>query len=310
MLESGIVAFGFTDRSTLMVRIFSDSSCDISDELLAARQITRIPFYVSFDQVEYSKEIEEISLAEFYKRLTSEKIFPKTSLPTIEDYCRHFRSAVKNGDDVLCICITPLFSGSFQSATNAKDLILEDYPNAKIRIVNSMQATGAQGLTVLAAADMRDAGFSLDEIAAKLGTLVTTSRIIFTVGTLEYLRRGGRIGKVSALAGSLLHIQPLIELYDGELMPYGTVRGRKKALHRIVEITGEYFEKNELSFEDYTFGVISGESAMEECLQVRIALEALTGQMVTLDPFSVGVTIGTYTGPDPVGITFIRKYNS
>ena len=293
-----------------MIRIFSDSSCDLSDDLLTARQITRIPFYVSFDQVEYRKEIEEISLSEFYKTLTSQKIFPKTSLPTIEDYCRHFKSAVKNGDDVLCICITPLFSGSFQSASNAKELVLEDYPNARIRIVNSMQATGAQGLTVLAAADMRDAGLSLDEIAARLAELVTTSRIIFTVGTLEYLRRGGRIGKVSALAGSLLHIQPLIELYDGELMPYGTVRGRKKALHRIVEITEEYFAKNRLSYNDYTFGVIHGENAHEESGNVRATLEELIGRKIELPTFSVGVTIGTYTGPDPIGITFIRKFNA
>ncbi|MDD3337734.1 MAG: DegV family protein [Lachnospiraceae bacterium] len=290
-------------------QIFSDSSCDTDGALLKEMGVIRIPFYVSFDQVNYEKEIEEISLERFYERLTSEKIFPKTSLPSVADYRQHFEQAIKRGKDVLCICITSKFSGSFQSAITAKTLLEEKYPEASIYIVNSLQATGGQGLTVLEAAKMQIAGYSIEDNYNTLNKLSDTSRIMFTVGTLEYLERGGRVGKAKSLAGSLLSLKPLIELYDGELMPYGTVRGRKRSLDRPIDMLREYFEKRKENYQDYTFGIISGYSSEDEAVVFKKKIEELIGHPIDLPYFQVGVTIGTYTGPDPVGVCFIRKFD-
>ena len=117
-------------------RIFSDSSCDLTQELLDQYNITTIPFYVSFDQETYQKEIIDISIPNFYHRLTTEKVYPKTSLPSVEDYCDKFEEAILAGYDVLCLNITLKFSGSHQSAMNAKSILEEKYPKSNIEVVD------------------------------------------------------------------------------------------------------------------------------------------------------------------------------
>lgn len=290
--------------------IISDSSCDLSDPLLEELDVRVIPFYVSFDQKIYRRERKELSLEVFYRRLTSEKIFPKSSMPSIGDYCDAFQAAIADGyREICCITITAKFSGSFNAASDAREIIMEDYPDVDIRIVDSYQATGGQGITVYEACRMRAAGYSFADTVRRLIELRDTSRIMFMVGTLEYLSRGGRVGKAAAVGANLLNLNPLIELYDAELQAYGTARGRKKAMKKVIEMVSDYFKKNKLSYDDYDFGVCKGHSSGADAEIVKANLEKLVGKKLTIPDFHVGVTIGTYTGPDPVGITFIRKYN-
>lgn len=291
------------------IQIYTDSSCDTPDVILKKHDIIRIPFYVSFDKEHYYKEIEELSIADFYHKLTTEKIYPKTSLPSVQDYLNHFIDALEKDMDILCICLTAKFSGSFQSAMTAKSILLEDYPDAKIVVFNSYQATSCQGLTVLQGAYMREAGYSLEQIEEKLNVLKDTSRIMFTVGTLEYLQRGGRIGKVSSIAGTMLNLKPLITLKDGELIPYGTIRGRNKALTKVISMVQEYFEQTSESYEDYDFVITTGTS-IEESEKMRAELESLIGKKIEYPIFTIGVTIGTNTGPDAVGCCFIKKFSA
>lgn len=291
------------------IQIFTDSSCDTPDVILKQHDIIRIPFYVSFDKEHYYKEIEELSIADFYHKLTTEKIYPKTSLPSVQDYLNHFIDALEKDMDILCICLTAKFSGSFQSAMTAKSILLEDYPDAKIVVFNSYQATSCQGLTVLQGAYMKETGYSLEQIEEKLNVLKDTSRIMFTVGTLEYLQRGGRIGKVSSIAGTMLNLKPLITLKDGELIPYGTIRGRNKALTKVISMVQEYFEQTSESYEDYDFVITTGTS-IEESEKMRTELESLIGKKIEYPIFTIGVTIGTNTGPDAVGCCFIKKFSA
>ncbi len=290
-------------------QIFTDSSCDIPDTVLKQYNIVRIPFYVSFDMEHYYKEIEELSIADFYQRLAAEKIYPKTSLPSVQDYLNHFKDAIEKNMDILCFCLTAKFSGSYQSAMTAKSILLEDYPEADIVVFNSCQATSCQGLTVLQGAYMKEAGFTLEETEAKLLNIRSTSRIMFTVGTLEYLQRGGRIGKVSSLAGTMLNLKPLITLKDGELIPYGTIRGRNKALAKTIAMVKEYFDETNESYDDYDFVVTTGTS-FEEAEKVKAELEELIGRKITYPNFTIGVTIGTNTGPDAIGCCFIKKFDA
>ncbi len=290
-------------------QIFSDSSCDVSFDILEEHNITLIPFYVSFDQEKYYKEHFELTNDEFYEKLTSEKIFPKTSLPSVQDYITHFKTALDAGSDVLCICITTKFSGSHQSAVTAKQILEEEYPDADIRVINSILATGAQGLLVLQAAYMKEAGYPLDQNARKLDELKQSARITFTVGTLEYLQKGGRIGKVASLAGTILNLKPLIQLKDAELIPYGTIRGRLKSLDKVVEMAKEHFEAAGESYDDYDFALLYG-TEEKDIRKIQDKLEQLIHRKISYPLFRIGVTIGTYTGPDAVGISFIKKFNA
>ena len=288
-------------------QIFSDSSCDIPNDLIDKYKIHVIPYYVTFDQENYFKEHEEISNETFYQKLAT-RVFPKTSLPSVQDYMNAFQKAIDAGKDVLCFCLTAKFSGSYQSAVNAKLMLEEDYPDAKIVIIDSIQATAGEGLVVLQAAYMQEAGYSLEQLVEKIEQIKDTSRIMFTVDSLEYLQKGGRIGKVTSLAGTMLNLKPMIVLKEAELMPYSNIRGRKKALEKIVAMVAEYFEEHNESYEDYDF-CMANATTLEETKMVQEKLEALIGRKLTYPVFQIGVTIGTYTGPGALGICFIKKFD-
>ena len=289
-------------------QIISDSACDIPAELTRRYRIRVVPFYVTFNQKTYLKEHEEIGITEFYSILNEGRIIPKTSLPSVQDYMDIFQACLDHGDDILCFCITSKFSGSYQSAVNAREILLEDYPDARIEVIDTTLVTATQGLLVLEAAKMREAGYRLDEVLEHLPALIESSRIMFTVDTLEYLQKGGRIGKVSALAGNVLNLKPMIVVRDGELMPYGNVRGRKKSLKQEIDMVQEFFNENRLNYDDYEFCVDCTDFDSPDVAYIKDRLEKLIGRELELPLFHVGVTIGTYTGPNTVGCCFIRKF--
>ncbi|HOA81477.1 MAG TPA: DegV family protein [Defluviitaleaceae bacterium] len=285
--------------------IISDSSCDIPDSVVEEYNIKLIPYYVSFDQENYYKERFELSIKDFYDRLRNDKVFPKTSLPSVEDYINAFTPFIKEGKGIICFCLTSKFSGSYQSAINAKNILIEEYPDAKIEVINSIQATGGQGLVVLQAAKMQKANYSMEKIVEKIETLKETARITFFVDTLEYLEKGGRIGKVSALIGGVLNFKPLIVVRNGELIPYGKIRGRKKALRKIIEMAEEIINDD---YSNYDFCIAQSDCA-EEAEWLREMLEKEWNIKIEYPFFDIGTTIGTNTGPDVIGICFIKKFD-
>lgn len=288
-------------------QIFSDSSCDLPIEIVNEYNIRFVPFYITFDQENYFKEHEEISNEEFYGKL-AEHVFPKTSLPSVQDYMNAFQEAIKAGKDVLCFCLSSKFSGSYQSAVNAKSMLEDDFPDANIVIVDSIQATAGQGLVVLQAAYMKNAGYTLEQAAEKLEELKNTARIMFTVDSLEYLQKGGRVGKAKSLAGTMLNLKPMIVLKEAELMPYSNVRGRKKALDKVIAMVDEYFKESNEKYEDYDFAIANA-TTIDETRMVQEKVEALTGVKFKYPVFQIGVTIGTYTGPGALGVCFIKKFD-
>jgi len=289
--------------------IFTDSSCDTPGDILIRHGVTRIPFYISFDQISYFREIEEMPVDRFYAKLASARPLPKTSLPSVQDYISAFTPVLQAGSDILCVCLSSLFSGSYQAAMNAKRILKEEHPEAQIIIVDSRQATSGQGLVVLQAAAMREAGISIEKNAEKLSVLCETACIMFTVGSLTYLQMGGRIGKAASLAGSILNLKPLIQMRQGELFPYGTIRGRRKSLDKILTMTQEHFTDSHLSFKEFDFVVTTG-MTVTEAEKTKTAVEHLIGREIPYPVFQIGVTIGTNTGPDAVGICFIRRFDT
>lgn len=289
-------------------QLFSDSSCDLPESLLQEYHIKLIPFYVSFDQENYYKENLDITNELFYKTLTSKKIFAKSSLPSVQDYIAMFKEALNDGNDILCLCLTQKFSGSYQSALSAKHILEEKYPESTISIIDSIQATGGQGVLLLQLTAMKEAGLSLEEAVHKVNLLKHTARIMFTLNTLEYLNKGGRIGKVVSLARDLFDLKPLIQLKEAELIPYSNIRGRKKSLDKVFEMMTEYFNETDDSPSDYEFCILNA-TTMDDAYYLEKKTEQFLGRKLTYPIFQIGITIGTYTGAGAIGICFVKKYD-
>lgn len=289
-------------------QIFSDGACDIELEELEKLNVKTIPFYISFNGSDYYKELTELSLDTFFKKVINEHVFPKTSLPSIEDYINAFTPSIKEGKDIICFTITNSLSGSVQSAENAKSILLEDYPDAKIYIINSLLATGAQALLIKEAVKMRDNNYDVDKVYEICEKLKETARIIFMVGTLEHLEKGGRIGKLASLSGSIFNIKPLIILENGEIRVGGVARGRKKGISKLVAICKEHFEKSGESIDDYIFK-IGTSNTPDETQVFKTELVNSCGSMNFESDFQIGATISSHTGPDTIGLCFIKAYD-
>lgn len=287
-------------------KLIADSSCDLTPELLKIFQIDVVPFYITLNGIDYLKEGVDISQKDFFEFLIASATPSKTSLPSIADYTAAFEPYLKQGTDIICICLTAKFSGSYQSAVNAANILSEEYPQREIIVVDSRLATGSQGLLAIEAARMAQANFSAQEALSKINRLRETSYLAFTVDNLEHLQRGGRIGKASALIGSLLNIKPIITLANGELIPHSKVRGRKKALNQISSIIADFIGNNQ---EEYRFSVLGfeGTGDAEEMWQ---SFSRHTGIAEPDFVCNIGATIGTHSGPTATGITCIKKYTA
>lgn len=292
-------------------QIITDGSCDLGQEIPRQAGITVVPFYVTFDGQNYRKEIEEISVREFYQLMVDHPDqFPKSSLPSVQDYVDAFTPFLKEGKDVICLCITIKFSGSYNSAKTAAELLEEEYPNQRIAVIDTTVDTVLQGLLVLEVLRMQQAGFSFEETLERIERIKPTGRIIFTVGNYEYLIHGGRIGKVMGTAASTLGIRPLIMLREGEIFPIGIARNRKKSMKRLIEQTKEHFSKIGESPDDYQIVVGYGydyQEAVEFRDQLLTSLKTYSN-ITDIDIYQIGATIGVHTGPYPIGLGLLRKY--
>ena len=285
-------------------KIISDSACDLPKEIKEKYDIQLAPFSVTFDTVHYAKENIDITPHEFYIQIMNNSQYPKTSLPSIQDYMDIAEEILKQGQDILCFSLSSKFSGSYQSAQNARNILLEAYPERQMIVIDSIQATGGQGLVVYEAARMRDAGLSIQETKEKIEMLKQTAKINFTLDSLDYLQKGGRIGKADALAGTILNIKPIIVVENGELIPYAKVRGLKKALRTIVDKTTAEIGENK---EQYQICLIKA-SRDDDISFVKEILESEYGFTIMEPMFDIGVTICAHTGHTPFGICYVKKY--
>ena len=294
-----------------LFHIISDGSCDLPTELTEEKNITVVPFYVSFDEGHYLKEKEEIGIREFYQQMIDRKgVYPKSSMPSTQDYVDVFLPCAEKGEPVICICITTKFSGSMQSAVNAREIVKEEYPDAEITVIDATINTVLQGQYVLEAVAMRDAGFTYRDTVARLEQIKSTGRIFFTVGNMEYLRHGGRIGKVGALAGSVLDIRPVITLKKGEIYPSGIGRGRKRSTDKAKALLLDYLKDSGMGIECFSLSVGYGYDVEEGKEYRDSVIEMLRNhgyEISEIPVYQIGATIAVHTGPYPLGIGVIEK---
>lgn len=279
-----------------MIRIVTDTACDITLEEAARLGVEIVPMRVLFGQAPYD-QLEDQTFEAFYRLLESAKELPTTSQPSPEDYLRIFKDAKHKRDSVVVIALAGALSGAVQSATVAKNLA--EYE--AVYVADSKQAVIGQRLLVDYALALRDAGKSAAEIHALIQEASGKVVLYGALDTLRYLRKGGRIPKTAEVVGTVLGIKPIITLQDGAITMAGKARGHAGAVTTVIKLIDEGPEINRTTpvYYGYTLDEKHGRN-FQKLAGARYKL-----QNTYLYP--VGATVGTHIGPGAFAIAYLSK---
>lgn len=214
-----------------MTRIVTDTTSGLAPEMARQLGIPMISQVINFGEESYREGID-MDYATFMQRLQSGRELPKTAAPYPGDFIEVFRELTAGGESVVCIHPSTDVSGTVRSAQTAK----ETFPEADIRIIDTRTIAGPLAAMVLEAHALASAGASADEVEARIQEMIPRARIYFLVDTLEYLRRGGRIGGAAALVGTILQVKPILTFRGGRVDQFEKERTKRRALARIVEL--------------------------------------------------------------------------
>lgn len=288
-------------RGILMaLKIITDSASDIPKWVIQEYDLHVIPTPVVIDEKDYF-DGETMWPEEFYQILVSGKDI-KTYHINSQMFYDHFLPFAQKGDEVVYICFSTGIAGTFNAANIAKTELLEQYPNFELTIIDSKCASLGFGLVTYYALLMQKNGATKQEIIDAIEWHCDHMEHVFTVNTLEYLFKGGRLSRTSAIAGGLLDIKPILHVTDnGSLEAVEKVRGRQKSLKRLIEMVGE----RGANLENQMIGLAHGDDAntME---QVKDQLTSIYGCKNFMDNY-VGCAIGAHTGPGIIGIIFLDE---
>jgi DegV family protein with EDD domain len=228
------------------VRIVTDSVADIPAAVIAELGISVIPVLVRFGEETFRDGID-MTTDQFYERLVSSKVAPTTSVPSMDMFARTYARLAEETDEILVIMISSKLSGLYNAALQSAGLLESD---CRIEVVDSGNAVMAQGFVVIRAAQAARDGANLDEILKIVHTNLPRVEIRAAFDTLEYLKRGGRIGKAQALLGSILKVNPIVMIKDGVVEPAGRARSRAIAIDHLYDFAAGYAHIEELAVED------------------------------------------------------------
>lgn len=214
-----------------MTRIVADTTCGLDMDLARQLNIPMISQIINFDEESFREGVD-IDHATFMSRLLAGRALPKTAAPYPGDFIEAFTELTRDGEAVICIHPSTDVSGTVRSAEIAR----ADFPGADIRIIDTRTIAGPLASMVLAADRAAKTGASADEVEALVRSMMPRARIYLLVDTLEFLRRGGRIGGAQALLGSVLQIKPILTFTGGRIEPFEKERTKKRALERVKEV--------------------------------------------------------------------------
>jgi DegV family protein with EDD domain len=279
------------------VVVVTDSTANIPPELTRNQPVTFVPLQVIWGEKTY-RDGEDITADEFYTRLSTAKVMPTTSQPSPADYIRVYEQLLAEGSEILSIHISAKLSGTLDSATQAKAA----FPGAKIELVDSNTTSMALGFSVLAALRAATNGASLQDCRDIALKAREHSGIIFAVNTLEFLRRGGRIGGAAAFLGTALNLKPLLELRDGRIEAIERVRTMSKAIDRLLDL----FEERINHRTPLRIACVHAQAYHEACTlleraQVRFGKEHVSEALIS----PVSPVLGTHTGPGCMGLAYM-----
>ncbi|MDF2840850.1 MAG: fatty acid-binding protein DegV [Clostridia bacterium] len=213
------------------IKLFTDSTCDLPDEILKKYDISFVPLYVHFNEDAFKDRVE-INTEELYQKVEEYGTLPMTAAPSPGDFYNAFKPYVEEGREILYIGISSLISSTVQNATIAKG----DFEDAKIEVVDSFNLSNGEALLLFKAVDLINQGMKLEEIGEALRAMTAKLRTSFVVDTLDYLYKGGRCSAVQHFFSSLLKIRPIIKIEDGKMAVGEKVRGKmEKALDLMIE---------------------------------------------------------------------------
>lgn len=278
------------------VAIVTDSTAYLPEESLKQYNITVIPLSVIWGDEIYRDGVD-ILPSEFYKRLAGSKLMPSTSQVTPAAFQTAFQSLIEQGFDVLGIFVSSKISGTFQSAIQAREMLSN--AQEKIAVLDSLWTTMAMGWPVLTAARAAQAGESLSECQKTAKNACDHSGVLFVVETLEFMRRGGRIGGAQAFLGTALNIKPVLEMRDGQIEALERVRTKQKAILRAVEIVVERI-KDKTPIRLAATHANSEKDALSLLELAQTALEPVETMCCPLSP-----VVGTHAGPGTVALNFM-----
>jgi DegV family protein with EDD domain len=276
------------------VKIVTDSSCDLPDQLVQELGITVVPLYVRFGEEIYRERVD-ISDEEFYQRLEHGPIHPVTIQPGPQDFLEVYRKLSPDADGIVSIHISTKLSGTYNSALMAKEMIETGCP---IEVVDSLVITTGLGLLDIVAATMAKSGEGLDRVVEEVKHIIPSIRMLCLVDTLKYLLLGGRIGKAKALLGSILNVKPMITLKDGEVVPAGQARTRAKGIDKLFE-----FAQNAVDIQDLA---VTYSTTLDEAQ----TLAERIGSIFTKEAVKVarmGTTLGVHLGPGALAVALREK---
>ncbi len=276
-----------------MIRIVTDSTCDLSDELLAQYRISVAPINIQFDQESYQENVT-IGPQQFYRKVAELNLIPTTSQPSLGQYQAIFRAlaAEPDTDAILCIHITGQLSGTCGAAVVAAGQMP---PQPPITVFDSLSGSVGLGFMVLEAATMAEAGATMPEIIARLEAIRPRMHIFFSLNDLRFARMSGRIGVVQATLASLLNVKPMLVVREGQLVMLKRVRSRAQGLRALVDALAEALENR-----PGKLSVIHAQ-APDAAEQVRAALATrLPGAEIVIRELSIGLAV--HFGPGTVGV--------
>jgi DegV family protein with EDD domain len=278
------------DAAGRPVAIVVDSTADLPPEQARALDIAVVPLIVRFGERTFRDGVD-LTPSAFLAELTASTASPSTSQPAVADFQTAFQTALDAGKDVVCLTIASQLSGTHNAARLAAEAV--DPQGARVRVVDSGTVSGQLGLVAIEAALAALAGASPDEIVATVRSALTRSQIYVVLETLEYLQKGGRIGRAQALLGAVLSVKPIVTVQEGTVVPLERVRTWRKALDRIAELGREKAPLAALAI--YHAGNPDDAKVLTDRLADLVPPDRLLlGE--------IGPVVATYGGPGLVGI--------
>lgn len=278
-----------------MIRILVDASSDYSRGEAEKNGIELIPIKITIGETEY---IEGVNLErnEFYEILVESGEFPKTSQPSPQEFVEIFEDVKEKGDEMICILLSSALSGTYQSATLAKNMV--DYDG--IYIIDSLTATFCIKVMADYARKLADEGKTAEEIVKEIESIKSHVRCIATMDTLEYLYKGGRLSKTAATVGEAVNIKPIITLTEeGEVGIVKKCIGKKQAVMQTKKILQEMdVDEDFPMYSIYSYGTENSEK-----LEEKLKSEGYQWK----ERLQIGATIGTHIGPEAFGVIFVTK---
>lgn len=280
------------------VKLVTDSTSYISEELINKYNIS----IASLNVILQGKSYREVNLDNkyFYEVMDQSEEIPTSSQPSIDELLDVFKSIVKSGDNVVGVFLSSDMSGTYSSAHLAKNMVLEEYPDARIEIIDSRTNCMQMGFKVIEGARAAKEGKSIEEVVEVVNNVVKSSRFLFVPDTLRYLKKGGRIGGAAALFGTILQIRPILTVRDGVTSVFEKVRTKKKAVNAIVDKVLD-------DIKNYGLGdvIVHHINCEEEGRELAKRLEEELNIPIRIQ--SIGPIIGLHVGPGSIGVAYFTK---